>query len=78
MREFGERAFAAVGLDYRQYVNRPAEVELVVGDATKAKKVLGWQPKHTFDDLVRIMVESDLESLELEAKAASVNRAWRA
>jgi GDPmannose 4,6-dehydratase len=79
--EFCKRAFAVAGLDYQDYVKadpqfyRPAEVELLIGDATKAKEVLGWQPEHTFDDLVRGMVEADLESLEQEATAASANRA---
>lgn len=67
--EFCERAFAIANLDYRDYVKidpqfyRPAEVELLIGDATKAKKVLGWQPEYTFEDLVRAMVEADAKDL---------------
>ena len=66
VREFCERAFAEVDLDYREYVKidqkyyRPAEVDLLVGDATKAKRVLGWQPKYTFEGLIKEMVQNDL------------------
>jgi GDPmannose 4,6-dehydratase len=68
VREFCERAFAEVGLDYREYVRidqqfyRPAEVDLLVGDATKAREVLGWRPTYSFDDLVKEMVHADLEA----------------
>jgi len=67
VREFCELAFAQVGLDYRDYVvvdqqfYRPAEVESLIGDATKAREVLGWRPQHTFKELVEEMVENDLE-----------------
>ncbi|HYN85012.1 MAG TPA: GDP-mannose 4,6-dehydratase, partial [Pyrinomonadaceae bacterium] len=66
VREFCERAFQEVGLDYREFVRvderfyRPAEVDLLVGDSTKARRVLGWQPRFTFDDVVREMVDSDM------------------
>ena len=69
VRRFCELAFGHVGLDYRDYVvqderfMRPAEVDLLVGDATKAKTVLGWQPETSFEELVRIMVEEDLKLL---------------
>ncbi len=69
VREFCDQAFSAVGLDYREYVRvdeqfyRPAEVDLLVGDATKARRVLGWQPEHTFDDLVKEMVREDIAAL---------------
>ncbi len=69
VREFCQAAFACVGLDWEQYVKvdpkfyRPAEVDLLVGDAGKAHRVLGWQPSVTFNDLVRIMVEADLARL---------------
>ena len=72
VREFCERAFAAVGLDYRDFVEidpryyRPAEVDLLLGDATKAQTKLGWKPKVSFDQLVRLMVEADLELAERE------------
>jgi GDPmannose 4,6-dehydratase len=64
--EFCERAFAEVGLDYRKYVviderfKRPAEIDQLLGDSTKARTVLGWQPTYTFEELVREMVQSDL------------------
>jgi len=45
---------------------RPAEVDLLIGDPSKAKKVLGWEPKVRFKDLVRIMVEADMALLEHE------------
>ena len=66
VQEFCEKAFGAVGLDYRDYVKtdprfvRPAEVDLLLGDASKAHRQLGWTPRYSFDDLVREMVESDL------------------
>ena len=67
VREFCELAFAEAGLDYRDYVRvderyyRPAEVDLLIGDATKARQVLGWKPTYTFPELVSEMVRSDLE-----------------
>ena len=69
VREFCQLAFEKAGLDYRDYVQtdekfyRPAEVDLLMGDAGKAKRVLGWEPEHTFQQLVDEMVESDLESV---------------
>ena len=66
VREFCELAFGEVGLDYREYVRtderflRPAEVDLLVGDATKAHNDLGWEYKYTFPQLVSEMVRSDL------------------
>ncbi len=69
VREFCERAFAEVSLDYRKYIvidkrfQRPAEVDQLVGDATKARQVLGWEPRYTFDELVTEMVQADLEAL---------------
>ena len=70
VREFCEAAFAIAGLDYRDYVKideffyRPAETDLLVGDASKARRVLGWQPTHTFADLVTEMVQSDINALK--------------
>ena len=67
VRELCELAFAHVGLDYKSYVVqdprffRPAEVDLLVADAGKAAKVLGWKPRVTFEELVRMMVDADLE-----------------
>ncbi len=69
VREFCELAFAEVGLDYREYVKtdprfqRPAEVDLLVGDSTKARSALGWSPDYTFARLVGEMVQSDLEAV---------------
>jgi GDPmannose 4,6-dehydratase len=66
VREFCEWAFTKAGLDYREYVRtdeqfyRPAEVDLLLGDATKARRILGWQQDHTFQQLVDEMVASDL------------------
>lgn len=67
VREFLEEAFGLLGLDWRQYVEidpryfRPTEVEFLLGDATKARQKLGWKPKVTFKELVKMMVEHDLE-----------------
>ena len=67
VRDFCEAAFGAVGLDYRNYVvqdpkfYRPAEVDLLVGDPTKAREVLGWTPTVHFTQLVQMMVAADLE-----------------
>jgi GDPmannose 4,6-dehydratase len=69
VREFVEKAFAVAGItDWESKVvwddpryTRPAEVEHLIGDPAKAKQILGWAPKTSFDDLVRIMVEADLE-----------------
>ena len=69
VRELCELAFGYVGLDYRDYVVqderffRPAEVDLLVGDASKARAVLGWRPETSFEELVRYMVEADLKLL---------------
>ena len=66
--EFIEAALAAAGLEldvekyvsYDQAMKRPSEVDLLVGDASKAKRELGWQPSTTFEELVGLMVENDL------------------
>ena len=79
VKEFVEEAFKQVGLDWKKYVEfdkrylRPAEVDLLIGDASKAKKQLGWQPKTTFKDLVKIMVDADIVELkdQLEGKVKS-------
>ena len=66
VRDFCERAFQHVGLDYRDYVIhdeshlRPSEVDALVGDASKAHRVLGWSPSVGFDDLVAMMVDADM------------------
>ena len=67
--EFVQIAFDHVGLDWRKHVvvdpafYRPAEVDLLLGDATKAFKVLGWKPEVSFPQLVKMMVDSDLAAL---------------
>ncbi len=66
VREFLEEAFSYAGMDWKDYVEidpkycRPAEVNLLVGDASKAKQNLGWEPKIKFKDLVRLMVDADM------------------
>ncbi len=70
VREFLEEAFHCVGLDWQKHVmhdikyERPSEVDLLIGNPSKAKRVLGWEPKIKFKDLVRLMVDSDLETLK--------------
>jgi len=70
VKEFCEEAFAHAGLDWQKYVEidklyyRPSEVDLLIGDASKAKKVLGWEPKTKFKDLVKLMVDADIKTLE--------------
>ena len=67
VREFCDLAFSEAGLDYREYVvederfYRPAEVELLVGDATRARTVLGWSPEHNFSDLIKDMIRHDVQ-----------------
>jgi GDPmannose 4,6-dehydratase len=76
IREFLDLAFGHVGLDWKKYVEidpryyRPAEVDLLIGDYSKAKKVLGWEPKTKFKDLVIDMVNADTKLLQdhLEGK----------
>jgi len=69
VREFVEAAFGHLGLDWRDHVRhdaryeRPAEVDLLVGNPEKAKRILGWEPKTRFTDLVKIMVDADLAAL---------------
>jgi GDPmannose 4,6-dehydratase len=73
VREFLDEAFGHLGLDWREHVEtdprhlRPSEVEQLVGDASKARRILGWRPRVTFSELVRMMVEADLELAEAEA-----------
>ncbi len=74
VREFAELAFSRAGLDYRQYVEvdqsliRPAEVNRLRGDATKARERLGWQPNVTFRELVTMMVDADLKHTTAEIR----------
>ena len=70
VREFLDEAFGYLGLDWNRYVHidpryfRPAEVDFLVGDATKAKRELGWKPRVSFRELVRLMVDADMARLE--------------
>ena len=69
--ELCEIAFARVGLDWRRHVVvdpayvRPAEVDLLIGDASKARRVLGWAPKHSFRELIEMMVDEDVARLRV-------------
>jgi len=73
IREFLDIAFNYVNLDWHDYVEfdprylRPAEVDILIGDSTKAREKLGWQPSVTFAELVALMVEADLEVLGLSS-----------
>ena len=70
VRDLCDVAFGCLGLDYRDYVvsdskfYRLAEVDQLVGDASKARKVLGWEPRVSFEELIRMMVDADLEALQ--------------
>jgi GDPmannose 4,6-dehydratase len=78
VREFCEAAFAAAGLDWSRYVrydpkyDRPSEVDSLIGDASKAKRLLGWTPRVTFGALARIMVEADMTQLADQLAGAAV------
>ena len=70
VREFLEAAFGHADLDWRKYVDidpryyRPAEVDLLIGDPTRARQQLGWSPKTSFQDLVKLMVDADMKLLK--------------
>jgi GDPmannose 4,6-dehydratase len=72
VREFVEAVFGRLGLDWRRHVEidprylRPTEVDHLMGDATKAREALGWRPKTSFDEMVRIMIEHDMELARAE------------
>ena len=73
--EFAKEAFGAVGIDnWEKYVKvskelfRPAEVDFLIGDVARAKKVLGWEPQTSFKDLVKMMVDADIELLKKNSK----------
>ncbi len=74
VQEFLEAAFGCLELDWHKYVDtdarffRPSEVDLLIGDANKARRVLGWQPKVKFPDLVSMMVDADLELAQRELR----------
>jgi GDPmannose 4,6-dehydratase len=75
VREFCEEAFGHVGLDYKDFVvqdqrfYRPAEVDLLVSEPTKARQILGWEPRVGFKELVKMMVDADLERLKVQAES---------
>ena len=77
VREFLDESFGYLDLDWKKHVEtdprylRPAEVDLLLGDASKARRELGWEPKVSFKELVRIMVDHDLELARSEASAQS-------
>ena len=74
VKEFLQVAFDYVGLDWEKYVKhdsryeRPSEVDQLLGDSTKARTVLGWEPKVTFKELVKMMMDADLKLAEKELK----------
>jgi GDPmannose 4,6-dehydratase len=78
VREFCELAFQEAGLDYREFVRedpqfyRPAEVDLLIGDPTRAHEILGWQPTYTFRRLVSDMVANDISLQESQAQRTAV------
>jgi GDPmannose 4,6-dehydratase len=80
VRDLCELAFSEVDLDYRDYVKvdqryyRPAEVDLLIGDSSKARRVLGWEPTFTFRELIKEMVASDLKAV-LHISGESMERA---
>ncbi|MGH2731262.1 MAG: GDP-mannose 4,6-dehydratase [Actinomycetota bacterium] len=80
VREFTELAFDRAGLDWKDYVEldpryyRPTEVDHLQGDPSKAKRVLGWEPKTSFQDLVRLMVDADIQLLDDELSGRLVRQ----
>jgi GDPmannose 4,6-dehydratase len=81
VREFVELAFHEAGLDYRKYVkvdakfSRPAEVDLLLGDSTKARERLGWKPVYTFEAMIKEMVQSDIEALTVPSGGRNIRPA---
>jgi GDPmannose 4,6-dehydratase len=77
VREFVELAFARADLDWRDFVEidaryfRPAEVDYLCADVSKTRERLGWEPTVTFEELVRIMVEADMKSVETRIKGGA-------
>ena len=78
VQEFVEKTFSLLGLDWREHVEvdpryfRPTEVDVLQGDASKAREKLGWKPSMTFAQLVEIMVNEDLQLAREELAAARV------
>jgi GDPmannose 4,6-dehydratase len=80
VREFVQYAFAHADLDWKQYVKhddryeRPAEVDLLIGDPAKAKRQLGWEPKVRFQELVKIMVDADLDMVRRDIEGSGAGK----
>ena len=78
VREFLDETFGYLDLDWKSHVEtdsryfRPAEVDILLGDASKARRVLGWEPKVNFQQLVRLMVDYDLELARQEGVTQEV------
>ena len=78
VKEFIEETFGLLDLDWEKYVKydaryeRPAEVDLLIGDPAKAKQKLGWEPKVKFKELVKIMTDADLDLAKREAQIANL------
>jgi GDPmannose 4,6-dehydratase len=76
IKEFLDLAFTCVNLDWQKYVEfderylRPAEVELLIGDSTKARQQLNWEPSVTFQELVHLMVDADMKALEKQERGS--------
>ena len=83
VRDFCEKTFTQLGLDYQQFVEvdpryyRPAEVDLLLGDATKAQVQLGWKPATSFEKLVNMMVEEDLVLAKNELTISESKRSMK-
>jgi GDPmannose 4,6-dehydratase len=81
VREFLEKVFSLLQLDWREcvkidpYYFRPTEVDFLLGDPSKAKSKLNWSPKTSFEDLVRLMIEHDLDLAHREAHAFKFRQA---
>lgn len=79
VRQVCDMAFTQLGLDYRDYIRideqlfRPAEVNLLMGDSSKARTMLGWQPQHTFEDMIDEMVQADLKVIAASHGLSSVD-----
>ncbi|MCL4693002.1 MAG: GDP-mannose 4,6-dehydratase, partial [Candidatus Hydrogenedentes bacterium] len=77
VREFLDVVFSHLDMDYKKYVEidpryfRPTEVDVLVGDASKARKELGWEPKVTFEELARLMTDADLRLAQYEQNAGA-------
>ena len=80
VREFCEIAFGYLGLDYKDFVvqdpqfYRPAEVDLLISDPSKARRILGWQTKVALEQLIKTMVDADMERLKVNKKLRNTDR----